>query len=60
MQSEEKYKKFVSIIGTGFANLLDEDDEMNPGEIYINSKKSYIAEREIGPKRHNEIPDLSA
>ena len=28
LQSKETSKKFASIIGEGFANLLDEDDEM--------------------------------
>ena len=59
LQSKETSKKFASIIGEGFANLLD--DEMTPDEFYIKFKKIVhtTAEKEIGHKRHNEIPGLS-
>ena len=46
----ETSKKFSSIIGEGFANLLD--DEMTPDEFYIKFKKIVhtAAEKEIGHK----------
>ena len=37
LQSKETSKMFASIIGEGFANLLD--DEMTPDEFYIKFKK---------------------
>ena len=60
LQGKETSKKFASIIGEGFANLLD--DEMTPDEFYIRFKKIVhtSAEKEIGYKRHNEIPGLSS
>ena len=62
LQSKETSKKFSSIIGEGFSNILDEDDEITPYEFYIEFKKivNIIAEKEIGHKRHNEIPGLSS
>ena len=50
------------IIGEGFANPLDEDYEMTPDEFYNIFKKIIYtaAEKEIGHKRHNEIPGLSS
>ena len=59
LQSKETSKKFSSIIGEGFSNLLD--DEMTSDEFYIKFKKNRTsAEKEIGHKRHNEIPGLSS
>ena len=40
LQSKETSKKCSSIIGEGFSNILDEDDEMTPYEFYIVFKKS--------------------
>ena len=61
LQSKETSKKCASIIGEGF-NLLGEDDEMTPDEFYIKFKKIVhtAAEKEIGHKRHIEIPGLSS
>ena len=43
LQNEETSKKCASIIGDGFANLLDEDDEITLDELfYIKLQKSYI------------------
>ena len=39
LQSEETSKKFSSVMGEGFANILDEDDEMTTDEFYIKFKK---------------------
>ena len=62
LQSKETSKKCSSIIGEGFSNILDEDDEMTPYEFYIELKKivNIAAEKEIEHKRHNEIPCLSS
>ena len=51
-------QKCASIIGEGFANPLDEDDEMTPDEFDIKFKKIIHTEtdKETGHKRHNEIP----
>ena len=50
LQSKETSKKFASIIGEGFSNLVDEDDEMTPDEFDIKFKKIVhtAAEKEIG------------